>query len=72
MPDDKRGEVPCAFVELASGASATEEELLAHARAGLAGFQRPKKIIFGDLPKTTTGKVKKNELRDQVKLQPGR
>lgn len=67
MPDEKWGEVPCAFVELASGAKASEEELLAHARNGLASFQRPKKIIFGELPKTTTGKVRKNELRDSVR-----
>lgn len=67
MPDEKWGEVPCAFVELASGAEASEEELLAHARNGLASFQRPKKIIFGELPKTTTGKVRKNELRDSVR-----
>ena len=67
MPDEKWGEVPCAFVELAGGAEASEEELLAHARNGLASFQRPKKIIFGELPKTTTGKVRKNELRDSVR-----
>ena len=67
MPDEKWGEVPCGFVELAGGATTTEDDLLAHARAGLAGFQRPKKIVFGELPKTTTGKVKKNELRDRAK-----
>ncbi len=67
MPDEKWGEVPCAFVELAAGATATEDELLDHARAGLAGFKRPKKIVFQELPKTTTGKVRKNELRDVVK-----
>ncbi len=67
MPDAKWGEVPCAFVELANGATATEEELLTHARAHLAGFQRPKKIVFCELPKTTTGKVRKNELRDLAK-----
>ena len=63
MPDEKWGEVPCAFVELADGAMASEEELLAHARAGLAGFQRPKRVVFGELPKTSTGKIRKNELR---------
>ncbi len=67
MPDEKWGEVPCAFVELAGGATVTEDDLLAHARAGLAGFQRPRKIIFCELPKTTTGKVMKNELRDRAK-----
>ena len=64
MPDEKWGEVPCAFVELASGASVTEVELLEHARKGLAGYQRPKKVVFGELPKTSTGKIRKNELRD--------
>ena len=67
MPDEKWGEVPCAFVELAGNAVATEQELLAHARNGLAGFQRPKKVVFGELPKTTTGKVRKNELRALAK-----
>ena len=67
MPDEKWGEVPCAFIETVSGASVTEDELLDHARKGLAGFQRPKKIVFGDLPKTTTGKVRKNELRDLIR-----
>ena len=68
MPDEKWGEVPCAFVELNSDAvEITEEELITHARSSLAGFQRPKKIIFGDLPKTSTGKIRKNELRDRFR-----
>ncbi len=67
MSDEKWGEVPCAFVELAGGATITEDDLLAHARAGLAGFQRPKKIVFSELPKTTTGKVKKSELRERAR-----
>ncbi|MCY4034214.1 MAG: acyl-CoA synthetase [Hyphomicrobiales bacterium] len=67
MPDEKWGEVPCAFVELVSGSEVTEEELLEHARERLAGFQRPKKIVFCELPKTSTGKVRKTELRDRVK-----
>ena len=67
MPDEKWGETPCAFVELASGKTASEDELLEHARAGLAGFQRPKKVVFGELPKTSTGKVRKNILRDRAK-----
>jgi len=65
MSDEKWGEVPCAFVELSG--EATEDELLTHARARLAGYQRPKKVIFGELPKTTTGKIRKNELRDLVR-----
>ncbi len=64
MPDEKWGEVPCAFVEL-SGA-ATEQQLLDYAGARLAGFKRPKKVVFGELPKTTTGKIRKNILRDLV------
>jgi fatty-acyl-CoA synthase len=65
MPDEKWGEVPCAFVELSG--DATESDLLVHAKARLAGYQRPKKVIFGELPKTTTGKIRKNELRDLVR-----
>jgi len=68
MPDEKWGEVPCAFVELSDKAGEiTEAELIYHARASLAGFQRPKKIIFGELPKTSTGKIRKNELRDRFR-----
>ena len=66
-PDDKWGEVPCAFVELADGKTASEQELLDHARTKLAGFQRPKHIVFCDLPKTSTGKVLKAELRARAK-----
>ena len=69
MPDEKWGEVPCAFVELVPGSTATEDSLLEHARAGLAGFQRPKKVVIGTLPKTSTGKIRKNELRDMVRGQ---
>jgi fatty-acyl-CoA synthase len=62
-PDEKWGEVPCAFVELKEGQSTTEEDLIAFARARLAGFKTPKKVIFRDLPKTSTGKIQKFELR---------
>lgn len=62
-PDDKWGEVPCAFVELKEGASATEEELMAFARERLAGFKTPKRVVFTELPKTSTGKIQKFELR---------
>lgn len=68
MPDEKWGEVPCAFVELAEGASVAEDDLLQHGRELLAGFQRPKKIVFGKLPRTTTGKIRKHELRAQFKV----
>jgi len=67
MPDDKWGEVPCAFVELNEGATVESEELLQHARDNLAGYQRPKHVVFGELPKTSTGKVLKTELRDKAK-----
>jgi len=68
MADEKWGEAPCAFVELAEGSTATEQELLDHARSSLAGFKRPKKVVFGELPKTTTGKIRKNELRDRLRV----
>jgi fatty-acyl-CoA synthase len=66
-PDEKWGEVPCAFVELKEGASATEEELIAFARSRLAGFKTPKKVVFAELPKTSTGKIQKFELRARAK-----
>jgi fatty-acyl-CoA synthase len=69
-PDAKWGEVPCAFVELKPGADATDEALIAFARARLAGFATPKSVIFGELPKTSTGKVQKFELRARAKALP--
>ena len=66
-PDDKWGETPCAFVSLKPGAVATEAELIAHCRENLAHFKAPKTVVFGELPKTSTGKVKKFELRDQAR-----
>jgi fatty-acyl-CoA synthase len=67
QPDPKWGESPCAFVELKAGASATEEEIIAHCRERLAHFKAPRKVIFGELPKTSTGKIQKFILRDRVK-----
>jgi len=67
-PDEKWGEVPCAFVELKPGATVTEAELIAHCRARLAGFATPKLVVFADLPKTSTGKIQKFELRAVAKL----
>ncbi|PID36542.1 MAG: acyl-CoA synthetase [Rhodobacterales bacterium] len=64
-PDDKWGEVPCAFVELKEDAEVTEAELIAFARERLAGFKTPKAVIFQELPKTSTGKIQKFELRKQ-------
>ena len=66
-PDEKWGEVPCAFVELKPGADATAEEIIAFARARLAGFKTPKHVAFLELPKTSTGKVQKFELRRLAK-----
>ena len=66
-PDEKWGETPCAFIELKEGASATEEEIIAHCRSLLAGFKCPKKVVFGELPKTATGKIQKFVLRQTAK-----
>jgi fatty-acyl-CoA synthase len=67
MPDPKWGEVPCAFVELREGAFVTAEELIDHCRSLLASFKLPKAVCFGELPKTSTGKIQKFELRARVK-----
>lgn len=67
-PDDKWGEVPCAFVELKPGKTATEEDLIRFARSRLAGFATPKAVVFCDLPKTSTGKIQKFELRAVARL----
>ncbi|PXW70968.1 fatty-acyl-CoA synthase [Loktanella sp. PT4BL] len=66
-PDDKWGEVPCAFVELKDGASAEEADIIAFTRTRLAGFKCPKKVVFQELPKTSTGKIQKFELRNLAK-----
>jgi fatty-acyl-CoA synthase len=66
-PDEKWGEVPVAFVTLKQGSSATDAELIDHVRKQLARFKAPKRIIFGPLPKTATGKVQKKELRDRLR-----
>ena len=69
-PDEKWGEVPVAFVALKEGAEATPAELTEHVRGQLARFKAPKRIHFGVLPKTATGKVQKNVLRDRLKGEP--
>ncbi len=66
MPDEKWGEVPCAFVELKPNCTATSEEIVAHCRLLLPGFKVPKVVRFGELPKTSTGKIQKFELRAAV------
>ena len=65
-PDKKWGEVPCAFVELKDGASATEAEIIAFCRNHMSGFKTPKAVVFGPIPKTSTGKIQKFMLRTQV------
>ena len=67
MADDKWGEVPCAFVELKSGAEVSEAALIDFCAENMARFKRPKKVIFGELPKTATGKIQKTVLRDRVR-----
>jgi len=66
-PDPKWGETPCAFIELKPGAKATEQELIAHCQAHLARFKAPRAVVFGELPKTSTGKIQKFMLREKAK-----
>ncbi|MGM4922486.1 acyl-CoA synthetase [Tardiphaga sp. 804_B3_N1_9] len=66
-PDAKWGEVPCAFVELKANAAATEADIIAFCRGQMPGFKTPKAVVFGVIPKTSTGKIQKFLLRDQVK-----
>lgn len=66
-PDEKWGEVPCAFVELKPDVSVSEDEIIAFCKDNMAGFKRPKRVVFGELPKTSTGKIQKFVLRDQVR-----
>ncbi len=66
-PHDHWGEVPCAFIELKAGATATEEEIIEHCKASLAKFKCPKHIVFGPLDKTPTGKIQKFVLRERAK-----
>ena len=65
-PDAKWGETPCAFVELKMGAQTTVEDIVAHCKKHLAGFKVPRAVVFGELPKTSTGKIQKFELRKQA------
>ena len=65
-PDEKWGETPCAFVELKPGAEATVEEIIAFTRDRLAHYKCPRHVVFGELPKTSTGKVQKFELRTRA------
>ncbi|HEY9102966.1 acyl-CoA synthetase [Chitinimonas sp.] len=64
--DEKWGETPCAFVELKAGSQVTAEEIIAHCKAHMAGFKVPRHVVFGELPKTATGKIQKYELRKRT------
>ncbi len=66
-PDDKWGETPCAFVELKPGQTVTPEELVAYCREHVAHYKAPRFVVFGELPKTSTGKVQKYILREKAK-----
>ncbi|MEO5695324.1 MAG: acyl-CoA synthetase [Usitatibacter sp.] len=67
QPDPKWGETPCAFIELKEGASATVEGIIEFCRARMARFKAPRSVIFGPLPKTSTGKIQKFLLRERAK-----
>jgi len=66
-PDEKWGETPCAFVTLKPGREASPEEIIGFCRERLARFKVPKTVVFGPLPKTSTGKIQKFVLREQAK-----
>jgi len=67
LEDEKWGEVPCAFVELRPGVETSEQQLIDFCADNMARFKRPKKVVFGELPKTATGKIQKNVLRERAK-----
>ncbi len=68
MPDDKWGETPCAFVTLRPGAGAVSAaDIIAWCRDNLAHFKCPRHVVFGDLPKTSTGKIQKYVLRERAR-----
>lgn len=67
MPDDKWGETPCAFVTLHGDAEISEQDIIDYCRDNMARFMAPRKVVFGPLPKTSTGKIQKFELRQRAK-----
>ena len=67
MPDAKWGETPCAFVELKENIKITEKEIIEFCRAHLAKFKAPRAVVFGEVPKTSTGKIQKFVLREKAK-----
>ncbi len=66
-PDEKWGETPCAFVTLKNGQTVSADELIAFCRQNMAAYKCPRTVVFGELPKTSTGKVQKFVLRDRAK-----
>jgi fatty-acyl-CoA synthase len=66
-PDQKWGETPCAFIELKPGAQAEAAEVIAFCRDNMAHFKAPKQVVFGPLPKTSTGKIQKYVLRERTR-----
>ncbi|MET0532377.1 MAG: acyl-CoA synthetase [Microvirga sp.] len=71
MPDEKWGETPCAFLELKPGQSVAADEILAWCRQHLASFKCPRTVIFTELPKTSTGKIQKFQLREMARAHAG-
>ena len=67
MPDEKWGETPCAFVETRPDAQLTDQEIIEFCRRHLASFKAPRAVMFGELPKTSTGKIQKFVLREKAK-----
>jgi fatty-acyl-CoA synthase len=67
-PDERWGEIPCAFIELKAGAAATEAEIIDYCRANMAHYKAPKRVVFGPLDKTPTGKIQKFVLRERAKV----
>jgi fatty-acyl-CoA synthase len=66
-PDPRWGETPCAFVELKPGTELAEQAIIEHCRSHLARFKVPRSVVFGELPKTSTGKIQKFLLRERVR-----
>ena len=66
QPDPVWGESPCAFIELKPGMTATEQDIIEHCRANLAHYKAPRRVVFGMLPKTSTGKIQKFVLRERA------
>jgi fatty-acyl-CoA synthase len=66
-PDEKWGETPCAFVQLKPGVTVSEAEMIRHCRDNLAHYKVPKKVVFGALPTTATGKIQKYVLRERAR-----